>query len=155
MKRPGVLTRKTPMPRGSGSLSRSGRPQRKTAMRKRNPKRRVSEFARCYHSRERVRFVKGLACVACVALHPLFVFVKNGERDNAHTVTDGAGRKAGYETIVPLCRSHHRCYDEHRRPFDNDKARDWLKGLAPRIEAMWQSHVARSTPSTAGASTNE
>ena len=75
-----------------------GRPERKTAIKKRNPKRRQSEFARCYGSRERVRAIKKNPCCNC------------GRRpsENAHTEGGGAGRKAGWETVADLCGACHR-----------------------------------------------
>ena len=48
------------------------------------------------------------------------------------------GRKARYDTVVPLCPTHHRRYDEYRAPFDDDAERDWLKARAVEIEALWQ-----------------
>ena len=108
-----------------------------------NRKRKASEFARCYHSRERVRFVKGLGCLICVAVGAEAYVASVGRCDNAHTETDGMGRKAGYDTIVPLCREHHRRYDEHRHPCDKPEVRQYLKTMAPKIEAAWQSHTQR------------
>lgn len=67
-----------------------------------------------------------------------------GKCDNAHTATLGMGIKADAETIVPLCRSHHRRYDEHRVPFDNEESRAWLQRQAPKIEAAWQAHLNRT-----------
>lgn len=110
---------------------------RKTVPKKKNVKRRQSEFARCYHSKERVAWVKSLPCVICAGLSP-FIAAVTGPRDNAHTESGGAGRKAGYETIVPLCRNHHRRLDEHRKPFDQPELRQAVKDCASRIEASWQ-----------------
>jgi hypothetical protein len=131
------LTRRTPLQRG--------KPPRKV-----NPKRRKSEFARCYHSRQRVRWVKSLPCLVCASISPLLIHC-TGPSDNAHTVTDGMGRKAGYDTIVPLCRSHHRRYDEHRAPFDRPEAREWLHAVAARVEEAWLAECRRcdcQTPAT-------
>lgn len=75
------------LPKASKPIARSGPPK------KRNAKRRVTEFARCYHSRKRVLFVKGLPCIIC----------GHGPCDNAHIENGGAGRKADYAKIVPLC----------------------------------------------------
>ena len=63
-----------------------------------NPKRRQSEFARTYHSKARVAWVKAQPCVVC----------GNTPSENAHVDNGGAGRKAGYQHIVPLCATHHR-----------------------------------------------
>lgn len=40
---------------------------KRTPIKKRNAKRRASEFARCYHSRARVAFVKSMPCLYCTA----------------------------------------------------------------------------------------
>lgn len=68
-------------------------PRKRKAVKRRNPKRQRSEFARCYHSKERVAFVKALPCIVC----------GHGPCDNAHIESDGMGRKAHYTKIVPLC----------------------------------------------------
>lgn len=68
-----------------------------------NPARRKREWARAYHSTDRVEFVKSLPCAAC------------GRRpsENAHMPSQsGMGRKGDYSTIVPLCRIHHHQLDE-------------------------------------------
>lgn len=72
------------------------KPLKRSAIPPRNPKRRRSEFARCYHSKERVEFVKRMPCIRC-GLH--------GYSDNAHVGRKGAGagRKADYDQIAPLC----------------------------------------------------
>lgn len=111
--------------------------KRKTPVKKRNAKRRESEFARCYGSKARVAWIKSMPCIACSGLHPLFGMTA-GPSDNAHTAHDGMGRKAGYDTIVPLCRNHHRRYDERRAPFDDPKVRTAIAAVAPRLEALWQ-----------------
>lgn len=64
-------------------------------LRKVNKKRAGSEFARCYHSRARQKWVNLLPCSACNIW---------GHSQNAHVEgPDGAGRKKGYKTIAPLC----------------------------------------------------
>lgn len=78
----------------------SGAPPRKRPKRA-NPKRKASEFARCFHSLERVQFVKDMPCTVrhsggC-----------GGQIDNAHRKGDGASRRSGYENILPLCTMHH------------------------------------------------
>lgn len=69
--------------------------------RKRKP-RTASEFARIYHSRKRVLWVKARRCIAarhaCVCV---------GEMQNAHTENGGMGRKGPYTSIVPACFLHH------------------------------------------------
>lgn len=56
--------------------------------------RKPSEFARIYHSKQRVEFVKSLPCAACGVV---------GYSENAHIETGGMGRKADFDKIVPLC----------------------------------------------------
>ena len=141
--------KKTPLRSRSAPLrsrepARGGGIARKTRIKASNAKRRTSEFARCYHSRERVRFVKGLPCLVCNALSPFIGETTRGRSDNAHVETDGAGRKADYDRIIPLCRSHHTRYDEHRHPFDDEAARDAAKGMAAVVEAAWQSHLRQT-----------
>lgn len=82
---------------GTRSAKKGTSLARKSPVKKVNRKRRASEFARCYHSKERVAFVKSLPCAACG-------FV--GFSQNAHVVDDGTkggGRKSGYGCIAPLC----------------------------------------------------
>lgn len=82
--------------KGTATAPKHGK-ARKTPLR---PKKRTSEeFARIYHSEERVQWVASLRC-ACGC---------NGTPcENAHTTNDGVGRKAGYETIIPLTPRCHR-----------------------------------------------
>lgn len=124
----------------------SAKPKR---VKPKNAKRRQSEFARCYGSRARVAFVKGLPCLVCAVIHPAFV-LSAGPSDNAHTENGGKGRKGPFTSIVPLCRNHHRRYDEHRAPFDQSAARDVFKIAGPLIEARWQAHLAGSPAPTDG-----
>lgn len=118
-------------------IRRSPLPRSTKPIRRRNPKRQRSEFARCYHSRERVRFVKSLGCVVCTMLSPFFGLATAGKCHNAHTETGGMGRKADYTTIVPLCPVHHKRYDEHLDPCDSEKARQLIKAAAAQVEKLW------------------
>lgn len=99
--------------------------------------RKPSETLRVYGPVERRRWVKSLPCIYCVRLSAIFALT-GGESHQAHVETGGMGRKADYDRIVPLCASHHRRYDEHQFPFDNDETREWVKAHAPVIEAAWQ-----------------
>jgi len=76
----------------AGSLARH------VPVKRRNAKRRISEFVRCYGSKERVAWVKSQRSVAS----------GKGPCVNAHTRGDGAGRKAGARWIVPLTDAEHR-----------------------------------------------
>lgn len=64
----------------------------------RNAKRRTSEFARCYRSKAYIAHVRSMPCYACG---------KAGETDSAHGETGGMGYKAGWESLLPLCRRCH------------------------------------------------
>lgn len=72
-------------------------PKREKAPKKSNPGRRKREWARAYHSIERVCFVKSLPCLV------------TGQTgcENAHIVGGGMGRKADYVLIVPLIPAMH------------------------------------------------
>lgn len=141
------LRRKTPLKKQSAKAlaspgTKTGR-MRRSSVKPRNAKRRASEFARCYGSKERVVFVRSLPCLACIGIAPLLLFTAHGPSDNAHTVSGGKGRKADADTIVPLCRNHHQRYDEHRAPFDVREIREALQRDAAKIEALWQRECAR------------
>lgn len=107
------MKRKTP-------LKRAGRIKPK--------KRSAAEFARIYHSKARVAFVKSLGCAVCF---------RTGDCDNAHTESGGKARKADYTTIVPLCRRHHIQYDQHIPPFDDLGQRAQIRAYAEWVQAAW------------------
>lgn len=133
--------RKTPLRSRSAPL-RSREPARGKPIKRK--KRTPSEFARIYGSKERVAWVKSLGCIVCLGIAPVFYVATRGTSHNAHTANGGRGRKADYTTIVPLCASHHRCFDEHQHPLDTDEARQYVKDFAPRIEVLWQSHLRQT-----------
>lgn len=112
--------------------------KRKAAPKKVNRTRKAREFARAYHSRKRVLFVKGLGCLYCRMTfgQPVYPHVHN-----AHTENGGSGRKAGYETIIPLCATHHQAYDERRPPLASEFIRGQLKAGAIEVEQLWQSRI--------------
>ena len=91
--KPAPRTKKPSQPVKRSAIKPSG-----TRLNPVNQKRKASAFARAYHSKERVAFVKALPCVVC----------HQTPSDNAHIENGGMGRKADYTTIVPLCRTHHR-----------------------------------------------
>jgi hypothetical protein len=116
-----ALERKTPLKRG-GRLKPVNR------------KRRTSEFARCYHSKERVAFVKSLPCACCTD--------RLTGCDNAHTRNGGAGRKGDYTTIVPLCRGARGC---HRLHHDHGWSRlDVLRKTIGLPPVDWEREAART-----------
>lgn len=101
-------------------------------IRARNAKRRAAEFARAFHSEERVRFVRSQPCAACL---------KFGEIENAHIEGGGASRRADYTKIVPLCRTCHR--QMHRMGLDTFLARHGLDraeiaAIAEHTERSWK-----------------
>lgn len=100
---------------------------------------------RIYGPKGRVAFVKSLGCVVCTAISPFFGLATAGHCHNAHTETGGMGRKADYTTIVPLCASHHRRYDEHRAPLDEPVIRQAIKDAAAEVERRWQAYTHRKS----------
>jgi hypothetical protein len=112
------------LPASTKPIARGGKPKA------RNPKRRASEFARTYHSRERVEFVKAQPCIVS-GYSPC---------DNAHIEGDGAGRKAHYTKIVPLLRKYHRELHQSRAAFEKRYDVD-LDALAAITELAWQAFL--------------
>ncbi len=104
LKRTSAPARKTPLKRG-------GRP-------KVNRQRKAANFARQYHSVERVEFVKSRPCDACRVV---------GYSENAHVGRrSGAGRKGPYTEIASLCGPrvippHFTFFAGCHWQFDNDK----------------------------------
>lgn len=88
------LARRTPL-RGGKALARG------KGVRKRNPTRRQTEWERAYLSNAYVRFCKGSPCAACGS--------RKGS-DAAHGESGGMGRKAGWETLLPLCSGINGCH---------------------------------------------
>ena len=73
-----------------------------------NKERKAAEFARTYHSVERVEFVKSMACIFARAIAAAAC---DGGVENCHVCDDGtkgAGRKSGYRCVAPACWRHHR-----------------------------------------------
>lgn len=83
----------------SGPIQRTTRLSRGTRLRPRNPARRAKEWARAYHSPERVQFVNSLRCVVGRSC--------GGAMENAHIKGGGMARKGAYELTVPMCHHHH------------------------------------------------
>ncbi len=114
------------------TLKRSAAPQRKTAPRRsgriKPKKRSAAEYARIYHSAERVEFVKSLPCAAC----GLEEF-----SGNAHVAGDGIGRKSDYTKIIPLCPwCHRRQHDIGAGSFAIKFQLD-LRALAAATQRAW------------------
>ena len=87
-----MIRRNKPLPRSASPIARGKRPNAV------NKKRKVKAFAAAYHSKGYVRYVHSLPCAACG---------QSGEIDAAHTETGGMGIKAGWETLIALCRRCH------------------------------------------------
>ena len=84
----------TPHPKPSRKSPTPRKPMKRSRLKPRNTKRRKSEFARIYGSRQRVEWVKAQPCIACG---------RRGYCDSAHIETGGMGKKAHYTKTVPLC----------------------------------------------------
>jgi hypothetical protein len=127
------------MPSRTTGLSRSGLPGRtrrkRAAARRRAERRKADEFARKYHSIERVLFVQyaGPCAVPGCASQP----------ENAHLDGEGMGRKGHYTRTVRLCRGHHRTRAGSLHnlgsaaAFDRRHGTD-LEGAARALERDWQ-----------------
>lgn len=133
------MKRNTPLKRGK-PLARS--PMKRKA-------RPASETLRIYGPPERREWVKSLACLGRLCGGRC-----EGAIDNAHTVNGGKGRKADADTIVPMCRAHHRLYDGYKAPFDREPTRELMKSFAADVERAWQAkhsagftHISAVIPS--------
>lgn len=104
---------------------------------KRTEEAKAEEFARKYHSRERVLWMQRQPSiisgeVPCV---------------NAHVGIEGIGRKADYTKIVPLTKAEH---DEIEKPNGGIKtfcakysvSIEWLLEQAAATERRWQEYAA-------------
>ena len=121
-------------------MKRSGPIKRKTPVRARNPKRKAAEFARCYHSEARVLWIQALPSVVSGA----------GPCQNVHTRGDGAGRKAGYQWIVPLTDAEHKALHRIGKASFEDAHHTDLDHEAAITDARWEQFVAahQKTPPT-------
>ena len=113
---------------------------KRTRLNPSNPKRRAESFARCYHSEARVLWIQALPSVVS----------GRGPCQNVHTKGDGAGRKAGYQWIVPLTETEHA--ELHRigkASFESAHQID-LDHEAAITDARWEQFVAahQKTPPT-------
>ena len=107
--------------------------------RKRKAERKAERFARCFHSEDRVTFVKSLPCCVTGARATAFDPI-----DNAHVITDGSegtSRRGGFSCIAPLKRSVHRMLHDQPEKFRRlypfaDEA--WFTEAAALTEKLWQ-----------------
>lgn len=118
MKRGGPIARRTPLARG-GRI----KPKKRTA----------SEFNRIYGSKARVAWVKMQRCAVAGPLR-----LCRGDVENAHTETGGIGRKADYDTIIPLCRGHHQTLHDHGARSFEHLYRLSLSDCAEGVEGEWK-----------------
>lgn len=139
MKRSGMPRRTRPMDRGSkrlaqSELRRSGSLARHVPMKRRNAPRQREDFVRVYHSWQRRTFIASLPCAACGGIGPC---------QGHHIENDGAGRKAHYTKIIPLCVP---CHEEWHRRGRETFQRKWhinAAAEARRTERRWQAHINR------------
>ncbi len=114
------------------NLARTESRQRLVRTKKKAWKRKPTEFARIYGSKERVLFVKDLPCVGCGLWHPV---------ENHHIEGDGLSRKADYTKIVPLCLPCHREYHSTSRRAFEKKHEVKLGTEAKLTESAWQAYL--------------
>lgn len=130
MKRGGPIRRKRPLiaakPKGGSGTPTAGSLSRTRPIR---PKKRApDETLRIYGPEARRAWVASLRCACGCGGTPC---------ENAHTVTGGTGRKAGFETIIPLTT---RC---HQRQTDRGwgsigLTRDEAQAIARDVQRMWE-----------------
>ena len=113
--------KRTSLKRASG-IKRAGRIKPK--------KRSASEFQRIYGGATRVRWVASLPCWACG-------YAGDIPRQNAHTRTDGMGRKADADTIIPLCPPCHG-RQEQKGWLSIGMTAESRRRAAEATEALWQ-----------------
>ena len=123
-------------------------PLRKTRPKRVNKQRKAKNWTRSYHSEERVEWVKRQPCAKCGVV---------GYSQNAHTEGGGMGRKAGYDTIVPLCGPRPRrfgvdpsLYEGCHAKFDRREfgpvALTDLRRFAKSLDFAWQSYCTTQSP---------
>ena len=124
-------------------LPRSTKPIKRGRVKRVNAQRKAREFARTYHSVERVEFVKRLPCASCG---------KIGASQNAHIGKEGKGaaRKGNYDQIAPLCGPNRwgeiGCHTLHDLYYSTTFRTLFPRFDAPQAcaatEAAWQSYTA-------------
>lgn len=126
--------KRTPMKRGKPIA-------RTTRVKAGNPKRKASEFQRCYGSRARVKWVQSLPCIVDDVAES---GIPCGRSENAHVPSQsGAGRKGDARHIVPLCKWHHTqsirtsLHALNKAGFNAYHDLD-LDAIAATVEARWQ-----------------
>ncbi len=96
---------------------------------KRTETRRAKEWERAYGSVERVEWIAARPCLVC----------KKVPSENAHAVTGGMSRKANADTVLNLCRNHHReLHRTGRRKFETKYQTGDLLEAARLLNQKWQ-----------------
>jgi hypothetical protein len=112
--------RRTPLRRGRG-------PRRRTALARRRTLRRTAPLARTSASRasaiQRAK-VAGLRCLVCGAATSI---------DPAHLVPRSLGGCDEADCVVPLCRIHHRAYDQGGLDLVAHLEPDWRREVAHAV----------------------
>jgi hypothetical protein len=117
-----------PVPKPRRKRKKPQEMPKRSPVRKRNPKRQRSEFARAYGSKERAEWVRSLRCVVRGCL---------GASENVHIATGGVSRKADAERIVPMCRLHHTALHGGGQALYEAAWGINLKDEAARTEKLW------------------
>lgn len=104
--------------------------------RAKNAQRSADAFARSYHSQERVEWVREQPCIVPGCTR---------QSENAHIEIDGAGLKADYTKIAPICGVHHRTgkdslHNLGREAFEGEHLVD-LAALSLDTERCWRRYA--------------
>lgn len=124
-----TLRRKTPLRAKKRLASTPAKPKARKPIKAVNPKRRKSEFQRCYGSKARVEAIKALLCYGC-----------HQERaENAHLPSkSGMSRKGDWDQIVdlgPRCHARLHALGGNVEAFDREKNTD-LRARAAFLAAL-------------------
>ncbi len=117
----------------SAPMKRSGPPQRKTEMKKENPKRRKKAYRRSFGEKGAMDRGDAVRAMACLAGHPGVCW---GKIEAAHVIARGAGSAFGdLRHLVPLCVVCHKQADGARAEFEARTGLNLLEEAA-RIDRM-------------------
>lgn len=130
VKRSAMKPRRKYLARSAGIGSGTRKP-----LKARNPKRRASEFARTYESKERVAWIKAQRSVAS----------GRGPCENVHVKGGGASRKADACWIVPLTRSEHVELHQHGVTWFEARYGLSLEFMAAQTHTAWLAYPNRTT----------
>lgn len=115
---------------------KDGPPSRRSPVKRRNPKRKASEFTRAYGSETRVEWIKRQRCVI-TGLHSSAV-------ENVHVRGGGASRKADACWIVPMISELHKELHRVGKQSFEAKYEIDLDAAAAWTESRWRRHQERS-----------